>query len=174
MRKETRERIRTRFEVFAKWMRDRQEVEPELVIREVEAVPKILAQIEEDGGIGLLVLGASADMGGPGLHRDGSFATSWILAGAACHRFRRSLEGTTQRNLVAPPDRTALEEPPYAISSDPRPERVSDVWSFQYHCGTVTQHAQVVESCRHGAGEPKEQSSQCVGWQVKMTRTATP
>ena len=66
MREEVRERIHAHFEVFAKWMRDRQEVEPELVIREGEAVPEILAQIEEDGGIGLLVLGASADKGGPG------------------------------------------------------------------------------------------------------------
>ncbi|MDE0521686.1 MAG: universal stress protein [Boseongicola sp.] len=66
MREEARERIHAHFEVFARWMRDRQEVDPELVIREGEAVPEILAQIEEDGGIGLLVLGASADKGGPG------------------------------------------------------------------------------------------------------------
>ncbi|MYA89444.1 MAG: universal stress protein [Boseongicola sp. SB0662_bin_57] len=66
MREEARERIHAHFEVFAKWMHDRRNVDPELVIREGEAVPEILAQIEEDGGIGMLVLGASPDNGGPG------------------------------------------------------------------------------------------------------------
>lgn len=66
MREEARERVHAHFEVFAKWMRDRRNVNPELVIREGEAVPEILAQIEEDGGIGMLVLGASPDKGGPG------------------------------------------------------------------------------------------------------------
>ncbi len=66
MREEARDRIHAHFEVFAKWMRDRQQVDPELVIREGEAVPEIMAQIEEDGEIGLLVLGASPDKGGPG------------------------------------------------------------------------------------------------------------
>ena len=47
-------------------MRDRQGVDPELVIREGEPVPEILKQIEEDGEIGVLVLGASAEKGGPG------------------------------------------------------------------------------------------------------------
>ena len=41
MREETRERIHAHFEVFAKWMRDRQGVDPELVIREGEPVPEI-------------------------------------------------------------------------------------------------------------------------------------
>lgn len=66
MREEARERIHAHFEVFAKWMRDRQGVDPELVIREGEPVPEILKQIEEDGEIGVLVLGASAEKGGPG------------------------------------------------------------------------------------------------------------
>ena len=66
MREEARERIHVHYEVFAKWMRDRQNVDPELVIREGEAVSEILAQIEEDGEIGVLVLGASAEKGGPG------------------------------------------------------------------------------------------------------------
>ena len=38
-------------------MRDRQGVDPELVIREGEAVPEILGQIREDSDIGVLVLG---------------------------------------------------------------------------------------------------------------------
>ncbi|MXX88632.1 MAG: universal stress protein [Boseongicola sp. SB0677_bin_26] len=66
MREEARERVHAHFEIFAKWMIDRRNVNPELVIREGEAVPEILAQVEEDGGIGMLVLGASPDKGGPG------------------------------------------------------------------------------------------------------------
>ncbi len=66
MREESRERIHAHFEVFAKWMRDRQGVDPELVIREGDPVPEILAQIAEDGDIGVLVLGAGNDRKGPG------------------------------------------------------------------------------------------------------------
>jgi len=66
MREEARERIEVHYEVFAKWMRDRQGIEPELVIREGKAVTEIMAQIEEDKEIGLLVLGASSDKKGPG------------------------------------------------------------------------------------------------------------
>lgn len=66
MRQEARERIIAHYEVYAKWMRDRQGVEPELVIREGEAVTEILNLIKEDGEVGVLVLGASADSGGPG------------------------------------------------------------------------------------------------------------
>ena len=66
MRAEARERIEVHFEVFAKWMRDRQGVNPSLVIKEAEVVPEILAQISEDPEIGILVLGASTDKKGPG------------------------------------------------------------------------------------------------------------
>lgn len=66
MRAEARERIEAHFEVFAKWMRDRQGIEPELVIREGEPVDEILAQIEDDPAIGVLVLGAGTDRSGPG------------------------------------------------------------------------------------------------------------
>lgn len=66
MREEARERIEAHFEVFAKWMRDKQHVEPELVIREGEAVQEILAQIKDDPEIGVLVLGAGTDKAGPG------------------------------------------------------------------------------------------------------------
>ena len=66
MREEARERIEVHFEVFAKWMRDKQNIEAELVIREGEAVPEILAQIREDSEIGVLVLGAGDDKTGPG------------------------------------------------------------------------------------------------------------
>jgi nucleotide-binding universal stress UspA family protein len=66
MRQEARERIEAHFEVFAKWMRDKQGVDPELVIREGEPVDEILAQVKEDPEIGVLVLGAAADKKGPG------------------------------------------------------------------------------------------------------------
>lgn len=66
MREEARERIQAHFDVFAKWMRDRQGVHPELVIREGEPVPEIIAQIREDPEIGVLVLGAGTDKADPG------------------------------------------------------------------------------------------------------------
>ena len=66
MRAETRERIEAHFEVFAKWMRDRQGVNPELVIREGEPVNEILDLIREDSEIGVLVLGAGTDKSGLG------------------------------------------------------------------------------------------------------------
>lgn len=66
MREEARERIHAHFEVFAKWMRDKQGVDPNLVIREGEPVNEILAQIREDPEIGVLVLGAGTDKKGPG------------------------------------------------------------------------------------------------------------
>ena len=66
MRSEARERIEVHFEVFAKWMRDRQGIEPELVIREGEPIQEILAQVKDDPEIGVLVLGAGTDKKGPG------------------------------------------------------------------------------------------------------------
>jgi nucleotide-binding universal stress UspA family protein len=66
MRAEARERIEAHFEVFAKWMRDKQGINPELVIREGNPVAEILAQIRADADIGVLVLGAGTDKSGPG------------------------------------------------------------------------------------------------------------
>jgi len=66
MRAEARERIEAHFEVFAKWMRDRQGIDPELVIREGDPVNEILTQVREDTEIGVLVLGAGTDKSGPG------------------------------------------------------------------------------------------------------------
>ena len=66
MRGEARERIEVHFEVFAKWMRDRQGIDPELVIREGEPIQEILAQVKDDPEIGVLVLGAGTDKKGPG------------------------------------------------------------------------------------------------------------
>lgn len=66
MRAEARERIEVHFEVFAKWMRDKHAIEPELVIREGKVESEILAQIEADPEIFILVLGAGEDRSGPG------------------------------------------------------------------------------------------------------------
>nr|WP_111302017.1 universal stress protein [Paracoccus saliphilus] len=64
MRAEARERIEAHYEVFAKWMRSRPGIEPELVIREGDPAEELLAQIAEDGEIGVVALGLSADKGG--------------------------------------------------------------------------------------------------------------
>ncbi|MFN4154968.1 MAG: universal stress protein [Paracoccaceae bacterium] len=66
MRAEARERIEAHFEVFAKWMRDKQGVNPDLVIREGDPVTEILKLVNEAPEIGVLVLGASGDKSGPG------------------------------------------------------------------------------------------------------------
>jgi nucleotide-binding universal stress UspA family protein len=47
-------------------MRDRQGVDPELIIREGEPVTEILDVIRQDPQIGVLVLGAGTDKAGPG------------------------------------------------------------------------------------------------------------
>ncbi|MEP2030845.1 MAG: universal stress protein [Paracoccaceae bacterium] len=66
MRQEARERIHAHFEVFAKWMRDKQGIDPQLVIREGHPIDEIIAQVADDSEVGVLVLGASADNKGPG------------------------------------------------------------------------------------------------------------
>ena len=66
MRAEAREAITAHFEVFAKWMRDKQGVNPELAIREGDPVTEIIALVREDPEIGVLVLGAGTDKSGPG------------------------------------------------------------------------------------------------------------
>ncbi|MFV1878426.1 universal stress protein [Nioella sp.] len=66
MRAEARERIEAHFNVFAKWMRDKQGVDPELVVREGEPIDEILSQVNEDREIGVIVLGAGTGRKGPG------------------------------------------------------------------------------------------------------------
>ena len=66
MRAEARERIEAHFNVFAKWMRDRQGVDPSLEIREGEPVDQILDHIRANAEIGVLVLGAGSGKSGPG------------------------------------------------------------------------------------------------------------
>lgn len=66
MRAEARDRIEEQFQVFAKWMRDRPGVSPELIIREGDPAAEMLAQIQHDPEIGVVVLAASTDSSGPG------------------------------------------------------------------------------------------------------------
>jgi len=66
MREEAKERIHAHYEVFAKWMRDRHNIDPKLVIREGNVVDEILKRIEQNKEIGVLVLGAASGKGGPG------------------------------------------------------------------------------------------------------------
>ena len=66
MRAEARERIEEHFKVFSKWMIDKEGIEPELVIREGEKATEVLAAIEADPEVGILVLGAGATGEGPG------------------------------------------------------------------------------------------------------------
>ncbi|WP_134724861.1 universal stress protein [Paracoccus luteus] len=66
MRAEARERIEAHFEVFAKWMRDRPGVEPELIVREGDPCAELMAQMSEDPEIAVVVLAASTETTGPG------------------------------------------------------------------------------------------------------------
>ncbi|HRO15724.1 MAG TPA: universal stress protein [Paracoccus sp. (in: a-proteobacteria)] len=66
MRAEARERIEAHFQVFAKWMRDRPGVEPELIVREGDPCKELLAQIDADQDIQVVVLAAATEGNGPG------------------------------------------------------------------------------------------------------------
>lgn len=66
MRAEARERIEAQFEVFAKWMRDRPGVEPELVVREGDPGAELISQISDDPEIAVVVLAAASGGSGPG------------------------------------------------------------------------------------------------------------
>ena len=57
MRAEARERIEAHYEVFAKWMRSRPKVEPELIIREGDPAEGLVRIVAEDPQIGIVVLG---------------------------------------------------------------------------------------------------------------------
>lgn len=66
MRAEARDRIEAQFEVYAKWMRDRPGIEPELIVREGDPGGELLGQIADDPDIGVVVLAAASGSGGPG------------------------------------------------------------------------------------------------------------
>lgn len=61
MRAEAFERIEAHFEVFAKWMRARPKVEPELVVREGVPAEELIALIGEDPEIGVVVIGLNSE-----------------------------------------------------------------------------------------------------------------
>jgi nucleotide-binding universal stress UspA family protein len=61
MRAEAQERIEAHFEVFAKWMRSRPKVEPELVIREGDPADQLMRLVAEDPEIGIVVLGLNSE-----------------------------------------------------------------------------------------------------------------
>jgi len=66
MREEARARIEAHFDIFAKWMRDSNNIDPKLIIREGEPVKEILSFVTDNPDIGILVLGAGTDNNGPG------------------------------------------------------------------------------------------------------------
>lgn len=61
MRAEAQERIEAHFEVFAKWMRARPKVEPELIIKEGNPADELMALIASDPEIGVVVVGINSD-----------------------------------------------------------------------------------------------------------------
>ncbi|HKK34757.1 MAG TPA: universal stress protein [Paracoccaceae bacterium] len=61
MRREAREAAEARFQEVSGPVQENVGIVPEFVIREGEPVEEVLAQIEEDPEIGVLVLGAAAD-----------------------------------------------------------------------------------------------------------------
>ncbi|MDO5706726.1 MAG: universal stress protein [Paracoccus sp. (in: a-proteobacteria)] len=63
MRAEAQERIQAHFEVYAKWMRDKKQVEPELIVREGDPVDQLMAQLADDPEIGIIVLGMATEKG---------------------------------------------------------------------------------------------------------------
>lgn len=66
MRQEAEDRITSQYQIFARWMRDSQGVDPELVILEGDPATQLLNHIGRDPEIGVLVLGAGTDKDGPG------------------------------------------------------------------------------------------------------------
>jgi nucleotide-binding universal stress UspA family protein len=66
MREEARDRIQMHFDVFAHWMRDSNNIDPELIIREGEPIKEILNFVKDNPEVGILVLGAGTENSGPG------------------------------------------------------------------------------------------------------------
>jgi nucleotide-binding universal stress UspA family protein len=66
MRAEAREKIEAHFQVFKDRMERREGVTPRLTIREGDKVDAVIQHIASDPEIGVLVLGAGVDKGGPG------------------------------------------------------------------------------------------------------------
>jgi nucleotide-binding universal stress UspA family protein len=66
MKFEAKERIKEHFKIFSKIIEKEEGIIPELVIREGDKVTEVLAQVQEDPEVGIIVLGAGISSEGPG------------------------------------------------------------------------------------------------------------
>jgi len=66
MRAEAREKIEAHFQIFKDRMEKREGITPTLAIREGDKIDAVLEHIRSDPEIGVLVVGAGTDKGGPG------------------------------------------------------------------------------------------------------------
>ena len=108
MREEARERIEAHFEVFAKWMRDKQGVNPELVIREGDPVAEILAQVREDPAHRRAGAGGEPRKIGPRPAGDTAVQELGQPAHPDHHRAGGHVQGTAGRNHLIGPSRATL------------------------------------------------------------------
>lgn len=67
MRAEAREKLEAHFQIFKDRMEKREGVTPTLAVREGDKVDAVIAHIQADPEIGVLVLGAGTDKSGPGV-----------------------------------------------------------------------------------------------------------
>jgi nucleotide-binding universal stress UspA family protein len=67
MRAEAHEKIEAHFQVFKDRMEKREGITPSLAIREGDKVDAVLKHLKENPEIGVVVLGAGTENGGPGL-----------------------------------------------------------------------------------------------------------
>jgi len=66
MKFEAKERIKAHFKIFSEIIKKEENITPELVIREGEKVSQVLAQVQDDPEVGIIVLGAGESTEGPG------------------------------------------------------------------------------------------------------------
>ena len=66
MRAEAHEKIEAHFQVFKDRMEKREGITPTLAVREGDTLDMLIEHIKSDPEIGVLVLGAGTDKGGPG------------------------------------------------------------------------------------------------------------
>ena len=66
MRAEAHEKIEAHFQIFKDRMEKREGITPTLAIREGDQLEMLIEHIKSDPEIGVLVLGAGVDKGGPG------------------------------------------------------------------------------------------------------------
>lgn len=66
MRAEAREKIEAHFQVFKNRMEKQEQVTPTLAVREGELVDEVIDHVKADPAIGVIVLGAGVNKGGPG------------------------------------------------------------------------------------------------------------